>query len=245
MAGWSWVECSINAPAKDVFEYFSDDTDKLSYLMPTASVLNVLERERLPHGGQRVRLVMKVGPVTQEVAAEDTDYVPYSLLRGRSSGPSGTIESEKRFTEEGGRTRLVWGTRVARRRGLARVVATLLPASTELTMRLLRLDTLARARAALEPWARPHVANEPAWVAPHMPPPVAAPLGWVKWAAWVGAAVTTLAVLIPATLLWPFLRRNIWLQPVVLVSGYLLATQLVSLVALRLVRWKLPDSRRS
>jgi hypothetical protein len=245
MAGWTWVECNINAPAKDVFDYFSDDTDKMSYLIPSAKVLNVLERERLPNGGQRVRLIMKIGAVTHEVAAEDTEFRPYSLLRGWSSGPSGTVESEKRFSEAGEHTHLVWGARVTKRRGIVpRLVSFLLPATTELMSRLTRLDALARARAALEPWPQRQAATEPAWVEPHMPPPVRAPFAWLRWGVWFVSVIASLAILTAVALLWPDLLFNFWLQCVLLVVVFTGALQLVSWAALRLVRWRLPDTRR-
>lgn len=243
MAGWTWAECVINAPAQSVFEYFADDTDKLSYLLPGARIVNILERERLPNGGQRIRLVLKVGVHTHEVVSEDVEFRPFTFMRGRTSGPAGTVDSEKRLSESNGRTNLVWGfSRFTGKWSVHRVLQMLAPASTALSLRSSTLGALARARAALEPQPQPQIVTEPAWAAARVPPTPGDPYVWVRWAttllAWL-IVMTGISLLKVEWLVLP----NLALSFVLIVGGFWLTREALSWVALQFVPTRLPDSR--
>lgn len=248
MAGWNWVECTINAPAKNVFEFFADDSDKLPYLVPSASVVRVLEREKLPNGGQRTRAIINVGFRQLEVASEDTEYVPFTLLRCRETGPSMIVESERRFSEVDGRTRLISGSRVVEQSGfLGRLSAELMPAYGELSTRLARLGMLARARAALEPVPQPQAVTDPAWIRAQMPPPVTVGFGWVRWAVLATGLAAGLTAVTLLSVVWPPLAQQPALEAATFfpfMAVLLIALQAASWVALRFVPISLPDTRR-
>lgn len=242
--GWVWVEATINASAKDVFEYFADDTDKLSYLLPSTKVVQVLERTRLPNGGQRVRATLSIGGRRHDVLGEDTEYQPYALLRGWSAGSAGTVESEKRFSAAGGRTRMVWGYRVTERKGFVRrLTGRLMPSNLQLATRLGLLGMLARARAALEPFPQPETVTEPAWLGVHLPPPVRVRFGWAISAVWgIGFAAALMAITV-ASIAWPAVAFDWKVEAaavIPLAAVVLVFVELVSWLALRALPSSLP-----
>ena len=248
MAGWVWIEGNIHAPIKDVFEYFADDTDKLSYLLPSTRVVNILERTRLPNGGERIHMILNVSGREHDVVGEDTEYQPFTLLRGRSSGPAGTVESEKRFYESNGRTRVVWGYRVTELKGLMRRLnGWLMPSYLQLSARLSLLGMLARARAALEPVPRTHPVTEPAWVGVHMPPPAGVRFGWATWAVWGIAFAVGLTALTVAANVWPAVALDWKVEAAALIPGVavlMLLAEGLAWVALRILPNALVDTRR-
>lgn len=244
--GWVWVEGTINAPAKDVFGYFADDTDKLPYLLPSTRVIQVLERTRLANGGQRVRVLLNIGQRQHDVVSEDTEYEPYTLLRGWSAGPTGTVEAEKRFSEANGRTRMGWGYRVTgRKRFLSRLIGRLMPSNAQLAMRLALFGVLARARAALEPFPQGQTATEPAWLGVHVPPPVSVRFGWATTAVWgigFGAALIAIAI---ASIVWPAVASDWRLEAASVIpftAVLLLLVEGLSWAALRALPSSLPDT---
>lgn len=242
MPGWVWIEGTINASPKEVFDYFADDSDKLSYLMPSARVVKVLERTALPNGGRRVRLILNLGGREHDVVSVDTEYQPYTLLRGRSWGPTGTIETEKKFSESNGRTRIVWRYRVAERKGLmSRLNGALMPSYLRLSARLGLLGILARARAALEPVPQPQPVTEPTWVGVHMPTPVGVRFGWVTSAIWGIALVAVVADGMFASLMaldWRVVLAGLVPTMVVL----MILVDALAWLALRILPNRLPDT---
>ena len=247
MDGWTWVEGTINAPPQAVFEFLADESANLSLLVPQSRVVGTPVREKLPNGGQRVHLRTNLLWRTQEMVAEDTAFEPYALLRGWSRSRTGAIEGEKRLAPTAEGTHIVWGARVIERRGVISKLAGLLaPAYGRLATRIALLQLVSRSRAALEVSPAPQAVTEPAWTAARMPVPTPVPFGWLRFGTLVIGVLIALVIDTVLEIVWPSLSVSQALHLVsfvIYLALVLLCVELLSLMALRLVPTRLPDSR--
>jgi hypothetical protein len=246
MDDWTWVEGTINAPPQAVFEWFADDSDHLPLIVPQVRVVGPVERERLANGGLRMRARLKFLWTTYEVVAEDTAYEPYTLLRGLTQGGASVVESEKRFTPVPGGTHMVWGTRLAKLGFSSRLIRLLLPAYTRLSARISLLKGLARSRAALEVAPQARTVTEPGWAAVRVPTPTPVPFAWLRLGSLLTGVVIALVIDTALEIIWP----PLFIDQVLHLASYgiymvlvVLCVQLLSMVALRLVPTRLPDSK--
>ena len=244
---WTWVEGTIDAPPQAVFEFFADDSDKLMFLVPQARVVGTPEREKLPNGGQRIRLRMNVLWRTREVVSEDTAFEPYSLLRGWSRSRTLAVEGEKRFIPTAAGTHIVWGSHMIERRGLiSKLGVFLTPAYGRLSNRIGLLRLLARSRAALEVSPAPQAVTEPSWTAARVAAPTAVPFAWMRLAVFAVAVSASLVLVLTFQVIWPPLSFTPALQAVGFLAYMaiaLVSMQLLSLAALKIVPTRLPDRR--